>query len=135
MLGACVAIVIDGRAQPRPERDRYRITSDIAGWAPTPNRFAFMMNVGIASHLPRLHLPPAPGANLLSRSGAASVPIVLMSASRAASLELASSASLFAGRAADLAPLEDRIATTGFALAILAFNFALPTWRASGSPT
>ena len=127
LLGACVAIVIPtvGPNLARSESE-YRITSDIAGWAANANRFAFMMNVGIALfiYLACIFRPFLVRVFFLGLA-AASVPIVLLSASRSGFLGLGLIGFMFM-----IGPQISRrwkiiTATTGLALAILAFNFFL----------
>jgi O-antigen ligase len=127
MLGACVAIVIPtvGPNIARSETE-YRVTSDVAGWAANANRFAFMMNVGIALfiYLAGVVRPVLMKLFLLLLAGAC-VPIVLLSASRSGFLGLGLVGFMFL-----ISPQISRrwkIISTGaaIALAILAFNFVL----------
>jgi O-antigen ligase len=127
VLLACVAIVIPsvGPNIARSETE-YRITSEIAGWAANANRFAFMMNVGIALFIYLAGVVrPVPMRLLLLGLAAASVPIVLLSASRSGFLGLGLIGFMFM-----VGPQISRrwkiIATcTALALSILAFNFVL----------
>jgi O-antigen ligase len=61
----------------------YRISSKLVGWASNANRFAFMVNVGIALFVYLAHVVRSPGWKAMCLLGAAGcVPLVLMSASR-----------------------------------------------------
>jgi O-antigen ligase len=67
----------------------YRISSKLVGWASNANRFAFMVNVGIALFIYLAHIAKSPGLKLLAIAGAiVCVPLVLMSASRSGFLGL-----------------------------------------------
>jgi len=127
MLGACIAIVIP-TVGPNLARSttEYRITSDIAGWAANANRFAFMMNVGIALfiYLACIFRPLLARAFFLVLA-AASVPIVLLSASRSGFLGLGLIGFMFMIGPQIARRWKVIIVIVGFALAILAFNFFL----------
>lgn len=127
MLGVCVAVVIPTVGPDIAQSDtEYRITSEVAGWAANANRFAFMMNVGIALfiYLAGVVRPILMRLIFLGLA-AASVPIVLLSASRSGFMGLGLIGFLYL-----LGPQISRrwkVASgcIALALAVLAFNFVL----------
>lgn len=127
LLASCVAVVLP-TVGPQVARDpaEYRITSDIAGWAANVNRFAFMMNVGIALmiYLANVVRPVLLKLALIG-AAAASVPVVLLSASRSGFLGLGLVGFLLL-RGAQI-PRRWKILSAAAALAfgLLAFNFVL----------
>ena len=127
LLAFCVAIVLPtlGPDLSRGE-DNYRITSKAVGWASNLNRFAFMMNVGIALfiYLAAI-LRPLAAKILFLLLAAGSVPLVLLSASRSGFIGLGIVAVMVL-RGSQI-PRRWKIATAlpGLVLGMFAFSFAL----------
>jgi O-antigen ligase len=104
----------------------YRISSKLVGWASNANRFAFMVNVGIALFIYLAHVVKSPGWKVLCLLGAAGcVPLVLMSASRSGFLGmgLVGVMVLFS----DQIPRRGKFASAivGVVVAVLVFGFVL----------
>src|SRR5262249_16687676 len=104
----------------------YRITSKLVGWAENINRFAFMMNVGIALFLYLAIISKRVLAKLLWLGCAAgSIPLVLLTASRSGFLGLCLVGFLlFIG---DELPRRHKTVAVGLgmALGVLVFFFVL----------
>jgi len=104
----------------------YRITSKLVGWAENINRFAFMMNVGIALFL---HLAIS-AKSLVGRLGwllcaAGSLPLVLLTASRSGFLGLCLVGLLLF--TSDELPRRAKVSSAagGFVFGLLVFFFVL----------
>lgn len=127
VLAACIAAALPtlGGEIIAGEAD-YRISSKSVGWAVNLNRFAFMMNVGIALfvYLGMTAKSPFSKATFFALA-MASVPLVLLSASRSGFLGLGL-VGLLLMRGQQI-PKKWKIGTGFFAFAffLLAFNFVL----------
>jgi O-antigen ligase len=127
VLAACIAIalptlgteIISGAPD-------YRISSKTVGWAVNLNRFAFMMNIGIALFVYlAMTAKSGPVKTLFFLLALGSVPLVLLSASRSGFLGLGL-VGLLMIRGQQI-PKRWKIGTGFFAVAffLLAFNFVL----------
>jgi O-antigen ligase len=127
LFAVCIAAVVPtlGPDVTRGEGE-FRITSKVVGWAVNLNRFAFMMNVGIALfiYLANVVRPVLLKAAFLT-CAVTSLPLVLLSASRSGFLGLAL-VGLMLLRGGQI-PRRWKIgsAMVGLALSVLAFNFVL----------
>jgi len=104
----------------------YRITSKVVGWAANINRFAFMMNIGIALFIYLANIARSPAmkiAWLLCAVGCA--PLVLLTASRSGFLGLCLVGGLILW--GDQVPRRGKVlaAVSTFTLGILVFFFVL----------
>lgn len=107
--------------------DNTRITSKLVGWAENANRFAFMVNVGIALFIWLAHTTRSIPLILAALAGAAGcVPLVLMTASRSGFIGLGIVGLMVAWNAP--LPRHWKIwgLLAGFILAVLVFFFVLP---------
>ena len=127
LFAFCVASVLPtlGPDMTRGEAE-YRITSKVVGWAVNLNRFAFMMNVGIALFIYLANIVrPFFWKFVFLSCAAVSMPLVLLSASRSGFIGLGLIAVLML-RSGQI-PRRWKIgsAMAGLAMAVLAFSFVL----------
>lgn len=90
VIAVCIVAVVPtlGPEMVKGEAE-YRITSKVVGWAANVNRFAFMMNVGIALFVYLAAISRSVGMKILWLACAAgSIPLVLLTASRSGFLGL-----------------------------------------------
>lgn len=127
LFAFCVASVLPtlGPDMTRGEAE-YRITSKVVGWAVNLNRFAFMMNVGIALfiYLASIVRPVLWKAVFLA-CATVSLPLVLLSASRSGFIGLALVAFLILRSGQIPRRWKIGAAMAGLALSVLAFSFVL----------
>lgn len=127
LFAFCVASVLPtlGPDMTRGEAE-YRITSKVVGWAVNLNRFAFMMNVGIALFIYLANIVrPVLWKFVFLACAAVSLPLVLLSASRSGFIGLGLVAVLLL-RSGQI-PRRWKIGSgmAGLALMVLAFSFVL----------
>ena len=127
LLAICIAAAVPtlGPDMTKGENE-YRITSKAVGWAVNLNRFAFMMNVGVALFLYLAGRTRALAGRLFFVVCAlGSIPLILLSASRSGFIGLGLVGVLSLG----VAPIPRRwkgaVALSGLALTLMAFQFAL----------
>lgn len=105
-----------------------RITSKLVGWAENANRFAFMVNVGIGLFAYLAYASRSPLSRSLCLAGAIlCVPLVLLSASRSGFIGLGIVGLLLLSSRQVPRPWKIATSITVLVLALLVFQFALPT--------
>ncbi len=127
LFALCIAAAVPtlGPDMTKGENE-YRITSKAVGWAVNLNRFAFMMNVGVALFLYLAGRTRALAGRLFFILCAlGSIPLILLSASRSGFIGLGMVGLFSLG----VAPVPRRwkggVALAGLALTLLAFQFVL----------
>ncbi len=124
----CILAVIPslGMDAFRGSADTTRISSKLVGWAANPNRFAFMVNLGVALFVYLANILRSPLLKLLSLLGAAAcVPLVLLSASRSGMLGLGVVGFMLLAQPQISRRAKAVAALGGLALGVLAFFFLL----------
>jgi len=104
-----------------------RITSKLVGWAENANRFAFMVNVGIALFVYLAHITRSPLLKIAAFAGALGcIPLVLLSASRSGFLGMGIVGLMLL--ASDVVPRRWKYISSigGVTLAVIAFFFVIP---------
>lgn len=127
LFAFCVASVLPtlGPDMTRGEAE-YRITSKVVGWAVNLNRFAFMMNVGIALFIYLANIVrPVLWKLLFVLCATVSMPLVFLSASRSGFIGLGLVAFLMLKSGQIPRRWKIGSAMAGVALAVLAFSFVL----------
>ena len=128
MFALCIVAVIPSLTSDmfKASSDSYRISSKLVGWAANPNRFAFMVNVGIALFVYLANVVRSPALKLFALLGAIScVPLVLLSVSRSGMLGLCLVGALLMWQKQIPRRAKIFAATLSFALGLVFFMFVL----------
>ncbi|MBM4267936.1 MAG: O-antigen ligase family protein [Deltaproteobacteria bacterium] len=130
LFAICIAMVVPTLGTDVAREEEFRVTSKVVGWASNLNRFAFMMNVGIALFLYLANvLRSLPLKALCLICALGSVQLVLMSASRSGFIGLGIVGLLLV--LGPQVPKRWKIASAlgGLAIGLIAFNFLIEDYH------